>query len=171
MRRPVNTYWVKPGQLLAGEYPGDRDEKTAVAKLNALSDCGVTSFIDLTVANESGLKPYAHLLPAVFGSRPTTYARFPIVDLGVPSSKSQMVTILDAIDGAIKKGDKVYVHCRGGVGRTGTVVGCYLARHGLPGDKALAEVKRLWKGCEKSDTNPRSPETNAQREYVRGWEG
>ena len=46
--------------------------------------------------------------------------------------------ILDEIDGAILNGKTVYVHCLGGIGRTGTVVGCYLVRHGIAaGGKAL----------------------------------
>ena len=35
--------------------------------------------------------------------------------------------------------EPVYVHCWGGIGRTGTVVGCWLVRHGMTGDEALAE--------------------------------
>ncbi|MBA3406233.1 MAG: dual specificity protein phosphatase family protein [Gemmatimonadaceae bacterium] len=37
-------------------------------------------------------------------------------------------------------GHSIYVHCWGGVGRTGTVVGCYIVRHGRTGDDALGEV-------------------------------
>ncbi len=36
---------------------------------------------------------------------------------------------MSAIDGAIASGEAVYVHCRGGGGRTGAVVGAYLDPH------------------------------------------
>jgi protein-tyrosine phosphatase len=35
-----------------------------------------------------------------------------------------MTTILDAIDESMTAGKPVYVHCWGGMGRTGTVIGC-----------------------------------------------
>ena len=34
-------------------------------------------------------------------------------------------------------GRRVYVHCRAGIGRTGTVIGCYLAEQGLDGPAAV----------------------------------
>lgn len=48
----------------------------------------------------------------------------------------QMRAILDAIDRAA--GSIVYVHCWGGHGRTGTVAGCYLVRHGQDTRQSLA---------------------------------
>lgn len=58
MERPiVNTYWVEPGRLLAGQYPGVSPEK-ARKKIRALIDGGITTFIDLTHPDD-GLDPYA----------------------------------------------------------------------------------------------------------------
>jgi protein tyrosine phosphatase len=59
------------------------------------------------------------------------------------------------------------VHCWGGVGRTGTVVGCWLVRHGLAGGDALARVEALRATTPKA--NRPSPETDTQRDLVRGW--
>ena len=68
------------------------------------------------------------------------FVRYPIRDNDV-SSIEQMVAILDTIDHAISSELPVYVHCWGGVGRTGTVVGCYLARHGIAtGQECLAKI-------------------------------
>jgi hypothetical protein len=52
------------------------------------------------------------------------------------------------------------------VGRTGTVVGCWLARHGFEGKAALKELHRLWMQCAKS-LKRRSPE---QEEYIINWQ-
>ena len=76
---------------------------------------------------------------------------------------------LDAIDEALDAGRNVYVHCWGGIGRTGTVVGCWLVRHGMTGDEALAEIAERWRGMEKRYRHPRSPQTAQQRAYVRNW--
>jgi protein-tyrosine phosphatase len=80
-----------------------------------------------------------------------------------------MSAILDTVDQAVAAGHLVYVHCWGGTGRTGTVVGCYLARHGLSGDAALVEVERLWRVMAKAKWKPRSPETDEQADWVRHW--
>ena len=74
---------------------------------------------------------------------------------------------LDTIDAALAAGGTVYVHCYAGIGRTGTVVGCYLARHGMRGEEALAEIARL--RADISDGWITSPETAAQRDRVREW--
>jgi protein-tyrosine phosphatase len=88
-------------------------------------------------------------------------------DLSVPPL-AEMVNILNTIDSAIVSGRTVYLHCWGGVGRTGTVVGCYLARHGQRGQSALDELTRLWKVMQKATWRV-SPETDEQKEFVRNW--
>jgi len=54
---------VRPGRLLAGEYPGDGDAAVAQRRLRTHLDCGVTFFLDLTEADE--LVPYESALPAL----------------------------------------------------------------------------------------------------------
>ena len=57
----------------------------------------------------------------------------------------------------------------GGIGRTGTVIGCHLVRHGYDGEQALAQLAYWWESVEKSNRSPRSPETNEQVNMVRDW--
>ena len=93
--------------------------------------------------------------------------RLPIRDVSVPS-KEAMVAILDAIDKSIRENHPVYVHCWGGKGRTGTVIGCYLARHGIAiGQEALARINYLRRDL--PDSSARSPETLEQCEMVLSW--
>lgn len=162
------TYWVDEA-LLAGEYP-IKDISTAQDRLTAYLDGSrITSFIDLTYEGER--PAYHHLL----GSQAQAlgvgvdYQRLPIDDFGIPSP-SRMTEILDAIDAVVEQGGRVYVHCRGGIGRTGTLVGCYLRRrHGYAAEEALAEVHRLFQASSKSQESYSSPETAAQRQFVREW--
>ena len=167
---PMNTYWVVPGRFAAGEYPGALNRREAAYKLSLLLEAGISHFVDLTGAGDR-LAPYADLAAREADRLRTSveYCRHSIVDLDVPQSRQHMVTILDAIDAALSEGQTVYVHCWGGVGRTGTVVGCWLVRHGMSGDEALDQIAEWWTGMEKAYRTPRSPEMPAQREYVRNW--
>jgi len=91
----------------------------------------------------------------------------PIRNFDIPTP-AHMLNILDAIDRALLKQRMVYVHCLGGLGRTGTVVGCYLVRHGMDGDAALRHIRTL----RKVTPFPKSlsPETDAQRRMVQMWD-
>jgi hypothetical protein len=166
----LNSYWI-PGELIcAGEYPG-HDRAAASAGLGALLDAGVRSFVDLTEESD-GLRPYDADLRALALERDVevTYRRLAIRDMDVPP-REHMDAILDHIELETAAGRKVYVHCWGGVGRTGTVIGCHLVRCGKDGDAALEAVAELWQfmSAEKRRWHGGSPETTAQRMYVRQW--
>ena len=168
----ANCYAV-PGiaGLTAGEYPGARGRNEALAKLRSFRAAGISAFIDLT-EDVDGLKPYGALIPEVWpdpATRPL-HLRLPLRDLDIPSHPERMREILDTIDTLVAQGHRAYLHCWGGVGRTGTVVGCCLVRHGRDGDAALELVQRLFAGTHKGRLAGRaSPETPAQRHYVRSW--
>jgi protein-tyrosine phosphatase len=159
---PYGVYWVQPGHLLAGPHPGAWNENQGRQRIRRLLDLGVTFFVDLTEPDET--QGYDLLLSteAAALSRDVTYRQLAIRDMDVPD-QSRMVAILDTLDTAIHWGHVVYIHCLAGVGRTGTVVGCYLVRHGLTGDDALGEIARLRGG--RSD----SPQTDEQRYMVSTW--
>ena len=169
--RPIpNSYWVKPGRLAAGEYPGAVTPEAAATKVRDLLRSGIDHLIDLTETRD-GLEPYAQIAEEEARSLGKTVVRenHPITDLSVPRTPEQMTTILDAIDNALDNDRTVYVHCWGGIGRTGTVVGCWLVRHGCTGEEALAQVADWWMGMAKARPGRSSPETYEQRQYVLGW--
>lgn len=162
------SYWVVDG-FLAGEYPGAKDLAEARAKLGQLLAAGVTCFVDLTEEGENDLLPYAHMLSELAAASRTQaeHIRMPIPDISAPS-RAQMGEILDLIDARMQQGQAVYVHCWGGVGRTGTVVGCYLARHGIAsGDAVLERIAELRRSTGKRSR--KSPETVRQAEMVTNW--
>ncbi|MFO0758714.1 MAG: hypothetical protein U0359_19635 [Byssovorax sp.] len=160
----ADSYWALPGKLLAGEYPGARDEREARDKVRRLLQAGVTFFLDLTEATEP-LRPYAHLAreEAEAMGIAVDHRRLPIRDLSVPTA-AHLETILATIDERIGAGAVVYVHCWGGIGRTGTVVGCTFVRRGMSGEEALAHIEALRKDT--PDGWKRSPETDDQRDTV-----
>jgi hypothetical protein len=167
--RPIpESYWVEPGRLLAGEYPGYFDEELTRKRIDALLEAGFDTFIDLTRPDE--ILPYTQALfdeAKVYGIEVKHY-RFPIRDFGLPTAE-QMKSILDRIDESLQAGHKIYLHCWGGIGRTGTTVGCYLVRRGKTGKEALNQLAQWWMKVPKSHYHPHSPETQEQADFIRDW--
>ena len=169
LRPNLNTYWVVPHKFLAGEYPGNKDPVKARRKINRFLEVGVRHFIDLTESGE--LVPYGSILSeeALRANITVTHERFPIPDLSVPRAAADLDEILLTIDRRIREGGTVFLHCSGGVGRTGLVVGCWLHEHCRTPDDALAELRRKWSTVEKTFRKPESPETTEQVNWVKTW--
>lgn len=161
-------YWVIPNRLLAGAIPASPHPNEAREKLNALAETPIHAVINLMEAHEVNHEgtPFFDYAP-VLHERGVVVLRFPIRDVSIPT-KAEMTVLLDTIDALHAEGKSVYVHCWGGIGRTGTVVGCYLIRHGLATpDNALEHIATL-----KQDStlaHRTSPETPEQRTFVEEW--
>ena len=161
----IHGYWVMNGRLLATEYPGAKDEQKALRKLQVLRGAGITSFVDLTEAGEmtrggAPMVPYARLL-----SPDVNYQRFPIPDTSVIDD-SEYDRILDYIRAELDAGRVVNLHCWGGKGRTGTVVGAWLIdNEGIDYDSAIRRLKELRRGSRKADHSV--PDNHAQHDVLR----
>lgn len=173
--RPLyQAYYLGTRNIFAGEYPGDKYGKKAEKKIRQMVHFGVRHFIDLT--EEGELRPYAHLLPIG-----CTYTRFPIRDVNVPDSVESVGRLIDHINGLSKRDDGyIYIHCWGGVGRTGTIVGCYLAEdvHNLlykkPSSKdewmesVMGRLRECFSQMPKSSHRV-TPETKEQEAFIRKY--
>lgn len=167
--RPIpGSYWVIPGQFLAGEYPGNYDSAVTRRSMTSFLKAGFDTFFNLTGENE--LPDYASILTeeAEFFERPVFHNRFSITDRGLPSH-ANMTAILDKIDNSLAAGHKIYLHCWAGIGRTGTTVGCYLVRHGLSGAEALEKLAELYRASAQSSHYLHSPETQSQIDFILDW--
>jgi ADP-ribosylglycohydrolase len=163
------SYWVLPGKLLAGGYPGrgrggvpagvdpEGDEPArSRAALAALGGAGVDAFVDLSSEGEDpGAARYAS--PARLS--------MPIEDMS--ADERSVDRALAEIEGLLAAGRTVYLHCVGGFGRTGVVVGSLLVERGLAApDEAVSVIKALRAGTDKPDAD--SPQTEDQRRLVAG---
>lgn len=89
----------------------------------------------------------------------------PIDDMGVPEP-GPLASALEWVDASIAEGGKVLIHCRFGMGRTGLVLACWLAGHGLCLEAPPEELARAGLvGCAPR-ARPASPQ---QRRFVDGW--
>ncbi|KAG9032252.1 hypothetical protein FRB95_001648 [Tulasnella sp. JGI-2019a] len=165
--------------------------------LTALLDIGVRDFYDPTEAWE--LLPYSQILQGIAIERGWShkeynsvgeaessgatnnekfvrYGRFSIYDGGLPD-RSTLHGVLQAIQGSASRGRKAVVNCFGGIGRTGTIIGCWLIQSGTvkqtedhsDGQKALDMLKRTWRGVEPNWRAPQTPENAQQMAFVRAF--
>ena len=146
----LHAWWVVPGRLLAGEYPGARTAEEAAKKLQVLIDAGIDTIVDLT-RPEDHLEPYQEALRTACerAGIEIRYFAHPIPDMDV-IDQAGYDRILARIRGEIDCGRVVYLHCRGGKGRTSTVVGCLLIDGGLDYDAAIARIAELRAGTHKA---------------------
>ena len=84
----------------------------------------------------------------------------PIQDMSIPDPnfEAEWVTVGSIIQSTLRDGNNVYMHCRGGLGRSGTVAARILVELGWSSDQAIAKVREI---------RPGSIETKAQEDIVR----
>jgi ADP-ribosylglycohydrolase/protein-tyrosine phosphatase len=87
--------------------------------------------------------------------------RFPIADMTVTSDEDGLRVVLDDVLVRLAAGQRVVVACRGGLGRTGTVVGCLLRDAGLDGQSAIDLTHRS-----RHDTI----QGHVQEQFVADWD-
>ena len=173
-RTPLkNSYLVhRDLNIYAGEYPGDKSVEKCRAKIQDQSCWSkIKYFYDLTCEGE--LVPYNQFL-----DNNKSYYRCPIPDCGVPDNTAIVARLCLEIVSHGQYGhwrsDGIYIHCWGGVGRTGTIVAClyaYLMKGGGMSVediylKSMQQLQEAFSKCPKSKFRE-SPENDLQREFVR----
>jgi len=145
----INFSWVVPEQLAGGSRPGWLGEPRQ--DLEFLWARGVRAIIGFTepgVALDYAAAPDVEFETLVFEVEDHTAPPPEVLGQG-----------LAFIDSCRSRGLPVLVHCLAGIGRTGTLLACFLARaEGLDGDGALARLRAL---------RPHSVETLEQEDAVR----
>lgn len=133
--------------LWAGCYPG-HDNDSFRESMSILRSFGVNRMVDLTEEDElttAGEKVWSYharltVLASPILQRPVVRSeRFAVRDDCAPGNRVA-VGVCRAIDEAVRAGERTYLHCRGGVGRTATMVAAYLLWSGLAGERDVLGV-------------------------------
>tara|TARA_Y100000748_G_scaffold298447_1_gene293751 strand:+ start:2209 stop:2766 length:558 start_codon:yes stop_codon:yes gene_type:complete len=168
----TRSYWIIENRLAAGAYPSEEKytgSGPVPEPLDNLLKAGINLFINLTQDYLGGTDQHlAHYDSGL--ERQAQVVRYPIVDDDLPQDGvSEMVMILDRIDTALDDGENVYVHCWGGSGRTGMVVGCWLRRHGLVDSDTILERMQELRLGDREGWFKSTPNTLEQAEFIVGW--
>jgi len=135
--------YLLPGCLLAGSYPGDRSEPGHSEKILACLEAGVDTFLCLQQRRElERFTPYvaraAELRAALPGAegRELEFLHCEVPD-GHVTSRHHLAIAVATVVQKLREGRKVYVHCWGGHGRTGTLLCAFLVKaYGLTTEEA-----------------------------------
>jgi len=146
---PVNFSYVIDGKLAGCATP--TWSFSVPEALRALSEEGIRAILSL---DEEGL---SDAMVKEFGFE---YHHSPIPDFHAPAI-DQLEECLSFIRGQIEQGRPVVVHCRAGMGRTGTILACYLVRFDSVHPETAIERTR--------DMRPGSIETGEQEQLVRRY--
>ncbi|GLI65617.1 hypothetical protein VaNZ11_009183, partial [Volvox africanus] len=180
--------WAIPGRVIAGAYPASLDDAETEKILTTMLELGINTFVCLQAEVNintpehawragHGLRPYIKDAQKILskaheqGNSKITqqkidFLHLPIIDGNVTTDSAMNRLAEDCME-RILRGERLYIHCWGGHGRTGTLVAILLGRlYGLPYTNAL----RYTQAFHDSRVYPqgvRSPQTPVQRAQVR----
>lgn len=121
--------WILPSRLAGSGLPGLLNDLES--DLRWLRSAGIRHVVSLT-ENPLAVKPQSGL----------DFHHFPIVDMGIPTPRDTR-RLCDFILRAIDRDEPVLVHCKAGLGRTGTVLACCLVSLGATAEEAIVRLRSI----------------------------
>lgn len=134
MTLPANFGFVWKKLVAGSAHPGSGRE--LVDNLAGLREAGIAAIVSLT-EDPLEIAPLRE-----FGM---DYFHLPIEDFSAPTQQ-QVLEAVQLMQANVDRGTGVLVHCRAGIGRTGTILACFLVHSGMGAEEAIREVRRLRPG-------------------------
>jgi atypical dual specificity phosphatase len=133
---PFDCDWMIDDRLCAMSWPTE-------AQLRMLRDIGFTMVVSVASEDTSPVRQACQLLGL-------KWLRYPVPDM-TPPRLDQVRDFVAEVEAELARGGKAAVHCLGGVGRTGTMIACYLVSLGRTPAEAIDEVRRRRPGSVQTD--------------------
>lgn len=160
-----------PGRVGMSIAPGKKDlnghtaphDRDLTADLDALfTQFPATVFVSLMEAFEYSRFKIAALFPEV-RARGAQVIHYPIVDVSVPKTQTSFCVLVEQLHEHVARGEAVYVHCKGGYGRTGLVVASLLVRCGYSSEEAMRLTRATRTGTIQTTAQERWVHTYARK--------
>ena len=183
--------WVIPGVLLVGAFPAEIDDTITFFQISEILKRGINKFVclqneyrtdvpeEIWKAGEA-LRPYFNDVVNIVENKDKfetfaksivcdktdlSFVHFPIKDCGVAADESVLLLCQQLVQ-SIYEGNKLYIHCWGGHGRTGTVVCIMLCiMYGISAEEAMERCQKMHDTRE-HHVEVGSPQTQVQRDQV-----
>ena len=137
--------WIIKRKLAASSIPTSIEDIEFVRKENINAIVCLVEENELEIMDDNynvGIEAYKRLL----SKRNIELLHAPIKDFSVPTLE-QLEYVINWIETKIKENKSVMVHCRGGLGRTGTVVDAFLMyENGYTAEEAIKYIRSLRPG-------------------------
>jgi ADP-ribosyl-[dinitrogen reductase] hydrolase len=148
-----------PGKYDEGAASGSWDRDLNL-DIDAIRDWGAAAVVTLVESHELALLRVEGLGEAVV-RRGMRWFHFPIADVSTPDGDFERRWAVEGeeLRALLRGGRDVLVHCRGGLGRAGTIGARLLVELGMEPAEAIRQVRSV---------RPGAIETSAQERYVRG---
>jgi len=131
---------LAPGKSCCG-FTGlwDRNLALDLKRLRDEHKCEhLVSLMQFAEYSRCGIEDLFSMAPNDYGIDVTW---FPIADGHAPRDVERYLELIDSVIALLRAGKSVVVHCRGGLGRTGTLAACTLIRLGTKPEEALSTVR------------------------------
>ena len=148
-----------PGKYDPHAMSGAWDRDLAL-DLDAIRDWGAAAVVTLLEPKELTLLRVERLGEEVL-RRNMLWFHLPIVDVSIPDERFEQEWDVagEELRSILRRGSDVLVHCRGGLGRAGTIAARLLVELGMEPTKAIASVRAV---------RPGAIETSDQEKFVLG---
>ena len=148
---------ICPGKQGASVYgkPWQRDLK---ADIRTIAEWGSATVISLTEADEMATLGVSHIGEEVAAAG-MQWLHMPITDMKAPDDRfdAAWTTHGPQVLQQLQDGKRVLVHCRGGMGRAGTVAAFILTRLQVPAEFAIQQVRAVRRGAIETRKRPANP--------------
>ena len=145
-----NFSWIVPNQIAGSGQIGGFDSDELESDLSELVSHGIRSVVSLTALG---------LDEAALSRRDVMYLHLPIEDMHPPSI-DDVCNFMAFVLAREEEGRAIAVHCGAGLGRTGTMLACYLVYNGRGAEESVQRLREL---------RPGSVETDDQEALVKAY--
>lgn len=136
---------IAPGKKDLNGFTGAHDRELTVDLDALFGQFQATVFVSLMEDFEYRRFGISSLFREV-RERGAQVVHYPIVDVSVPTSPATFRVLVERLYALVQTGERIFVHCKGGLGRTGLVVACLLVRLGHSAPEAVRITRETRKG-------------------------
>lgn len=149
-----------PGRLSISIAPGRQDDKhhrDIREDLNAIFEAGFETIVCLQEwkeFTELNTTFYPTIAQSEFGFR---FLHFPIVDRKISSLENTLPLLINMIN-LLNAGQSIFMHCKGGLGRSGTIAACLAMYYGVSYENVISFIR---------SNRPGAIQTQSQKNFIK----